>query len=256
MTDLATPSPTSAPTRGADRPERILAVGAHPDDIDFVAGGTLALWVSQGAAVTYCVITDGDAGGHDRSVARESVAGLRRREQREAAAAIGVTDVVFLGYQDGALAVSPELRRDLARVIRRVRPEVIICQSPERNWWGRVQANHPDHLAAGEATLCAVYPDARNPFAFPELMADGLEPYHVGAVWLAHSAHPDRAVDVTGSVEGKVEALARHVSQMDRGVEGMRRSVYKDAARAAQRFGLGEGKLAEAFQVVVTEEVE
>ena len=130
--------------------------------------GTIATWTRAGVEVTYCIVTDGDAGGFDPLVPRSEIPGIRRAEQRAAAAVVGVSDVRFLGYVDGELAVSHDLRRDISRVIRQVRPQRMLVQSPERNW-KRIQASHPDHLAAGEAAIQAVYPDARNPFAHPAL---------------------------------------------------------------------------------------
>jgi LmbE family N-acetylglucosaminyl deacetylase len=164
-----------------DVPEQILTVTAHPDDVDFGAAGSVAAWTAQGAVVTYCVVTDGDAGGFDPAVPRADIPAIRRAEQTAAAAEVGVKDLVFLGYPDGRLQATLELRRDISRVIRQVRPQRVVCQSPDR-LWDRLFASHPDHLAAGEATICAVYPDARNPFAFPELMAEGLEPHVVSEV--------------------------------------------------------------------------
>ena len=237
-------------------PRSVLAVGAHPDDIDFCAGATLARWAAQGAAVTYCVLTDGAAGGHDREVRRDDVAAIRRDEQRAAARAIGARDVVFLHYPDGKLGVTADLRRDLSRVIRTVRPEVVVCQSPQRNWQARVQVNHPDHLAAGEATLCAVYPDARNPFSYPCLVEEGLEPHIVDEVWITDATEPTHAVDVTSTAQSKVAALACHLSQLPRGIADVRRRVEDEAARVAGDAGLEPGRLAEAFRLVVTSEVE
>jgi len=234
-----------------DAPSRILVITAHPDDVDFGVGGSVASWTAAGAQVTYCVVTDGDAGGFDPTVARDQIGGIRRVEQTAAGAVVGVTDLIFLGYPDGRLAVSLELRRDLARVIRRVRPGRVVCQSPERNW-ERIFASHPDHLAAGEAALCAVYPDARNQFAFPELAAEGLEPHAVGEVWLMASPRADTYVDVTATFDKKVAALRAHVSQ-----ETDRDGQLEDRMRGwltvnAQRAGWEEGRLAEAFQRVAT----
>ncbi len=239
---------------GSVRPARVLAVGAHPDDIDFGAGATLATWAASGAAVVYCVVTDGGAGGHDRSVRREEMPAIRRAEQRAAAAAVGASDVLFLGYEDGSVTVTPALRRDLTRAIRSVRPDVVVCPSPVRNWTSRVQVNHPDHLAVGEATLCAVYPDARNPFAFSELLAEGLEPHEVGAVWLVAPAQPTVTMDVTDGLDRKLAALACHVSQLPGGAEQLSGRVAAEGRRVAQAAGLAEGHYAEAFQVVVTAE--
>src|SRR5512132_1498292 len=181
-------------------------VFAHPDDVDFGAAGTVAGWTDAGIDVTYCVVTDGDAGGFDPAVPRDEIAGIRRREQTAAAKEVGVHDLVFLGYHDGVLEATLELRRDIARVIRQVRPQRVVAPSPERNYQ-RVFASHPDHLAAGEAALCAVYPDARNPFTFTELAAEGLEAWSVGEVWMMAGPQPDHVVDVTDQFERKLRAL-------------------------------------------------
>ena len=161
-----------------DEVQRALVISAHPDDVDFGAAGTVATWTDAGVEVAYCIVTDGDAGGFDPSVPRAEIPGIRRAEQTAAAKEVGVTDLAFLGYPDGRLVTSLELRRDLSREIRRVRPERVLCPSPERNWQ-RIFASHPDHLAAGEASMGAVYPDARNPFAHPELLQEGYEPWSV-----------------------------------------------------------------------------
>jgi LmbE family N-acetylglucosaminyl deacetylase len=192
--------------------ERALVVAAHPDDVDFSAAGTVARWTDEGVRVTYCIVTDGDAGGFDPSVPRSAIAGIRRQEQTAAAKEVGVDDLVFLGYPDGRLVVSLDLRRDLSRVIRQVRPHRVVCQSPERNF-ERIFASHPDHLAAGEATLCAVYPDSRNAFTFTELVAEGHEPWSVPEVWLMASPRAAHAVDVTPHLDRKIRALRRHESQ-------------------------------------------
>ena len=149
--------------------ERILVITAHPDDVDFGAGGTVRQWTRSGIEVSYCICTDGDAGGVDRDVPRSEIPRIRRAEQRAAGAALGVTDIHFLGYKDGDLQVTQDLRRDISRVIRQVKPQRVLMQSPERNW-DRIYASHPDHLAAGEAAIFSVYPDARNPFAHPTLL--------------------------------------------------------------------------------------
>ena len=202
-----------ATTPDQAHPERVLVVTAHPDDVDFGAAGSVAMWTDAGVEVTYCIVTDGEAGGADRSVARHVMAETRRAEQTAAAKAVGVTDLVFLGYPDGRVEATLDLRRDLSRVIRQVRPDRVVTQSPDRNYQ-RIYASHPDHLAAGEAALCAVYPDARNPFAHVELLEDeGLEPWSVPEVWLMAATNPDRFVDITDVVERKLDALRSHVSQ-------------------------------------------
>ncbi len=231
--------------------ERALVVVAHPDDVDFGAAGTVAGWTDDGIAVTYCICTDGDAGGFDPAVPRDQIGGIRQAEQRAAAKEVGVEDVVFLGYPDGRLSASFDLRRDISRVIRQVRPQRLMMQSPEINW-ERVGASHPDHRAAGEAALCAVYPDARNPFTHLELAAEGLDAWAVAETWvMAAGEGANTYVDVTGQFDRKVAALRRHVSQtghMD-DLEGMLRGWL---GRNASLGGLAEGRLAESFRVVDT----
>jgi len=231
--------------------QRILIIVAHPDDVDFSAAGTIARWTDAGIEVVYCLVTDGDAGGHDDSVPRAEIAPLRRKEQTAAAASVGVTDLRFLGYPDGTVEATLGLRRDLARVIRQVRPDRVVCPSPERNY-ARIGVSHPDHRAVGSAALDAVYPDARNPFAFPELRAEeGLEPWTVREVWMPGGPAPNHYVDVTDTFDRKVAALRAHESQtghMDQLAEFLRGWL----TRAAAQGGLPEGRLAEMFQVLDT----
>lgn len=233
-----------------DDVSRVLMVMAHPDDVDFGCGGTVAGWTKAGTEVSYCLVTNGDAGGFDPAVPRAEIAGIRQAEQRAAAAEVGVTDLTFLGYPDGRLYVTHELRRDISRVIRTVRPQRVVCQSPERNY-ARIYPSHPDHLAAGEAALCAVYPDARNPFAHPELGAEGLEAHVVSEVWLSGGPLTDHFVDVTDTYDRKLAALRAHQSQTAHmeDLDGMLRGWLTLNATAA---GLPEGRLAEAFQVIGT----
>jgi LmbE family N-acetylglucosaminyl deacetylase len=230
--------------------DKVLVVTAHPDDVDFGSGGTVATWTAEGADVVYCIVTNGAAGAADSDVDLADLVGRRQSEQRKAAAEVGVSDVRFLGYPDGRLAVTYELRRDLSRVIREVRPGRVLCQSPERNW-ERIRASHPDHLAAGEATLQAVYPDARNPYAHPELLAAGLEPHEVGEVWLMASPRADRYVEITAVIERKLAALACHESQIA-DPKQLEEIVRRWTQATAERAGLGAGRYAEAFQVVDT----
>jgi len=247
VSDIHTPLMVDPGPQGI---ERILVVTAHPDDVDFAVAGSVALWTDAGVAVSYCICTDGEAGGSDRSLSREEMAAIRRDEQRQAAREVGVTDVTFLGYPDGRLVPSLDLRRDISRVIRQVRPDRVVAQSPERNW-ARVYASHPDHLAAGEAAACAVYPDARNPFAHPELLEEGWEPHTVPEVWIMATERADRVVDATAQFDRKLAALRAHRSQVGDGdhLDGLLRSWMRGTALAA---GMPEGSLAEAFHVVET----
>ena len=228
--------------------ERILIVSAHSDDVDFGVAGSIAAWTSAGIDVSYCIVTDGDAGGSDLELPREEMARTRRVEQTNAAATVGVTDLHFLGYPDGRLQPTIELRRDLSKVIRIVRPQRVVCQSPERIW-ERVYASHPDHLAAGEAAVSALYPDARNPFAHPELLAAGFEPWMVPELWLM--AHPsvDVYVDTTDTIDKKIAALQCHVSQIP-DPTGLDERMREWGGMIAARVGLPEGRCAEAFQSV------
>ncbi len=231
--------------------ERVLVVAAHPDDVDFGAAGTVANWTDAGLAVTYCVCTDGQAGGFDADMPRERIPQIRRAEQVTAAAIVGVEDVRFLGYPDGELDVTRELVRDLVRVIRQVRPQRMLVPSPER-WWDRLAASHPDHLAAGEAAVRALYPFARNPFAFPELLADeSLEDWAVGEVWLMAAPGPNHAVDVTDAVDRKLEAILAHESQHPDPAR-LAPMVRAFLAANAESFELPAGRMAEAFRVHAT----
>jgi LmbE family N-acetylglucosaminyl deacetylase len=221
---------------------------AHPDDVDFGSAGTIAQWTDAGIEVSYCIITDGDAGGFDPAVPRSEIGSIRRAEQIAAAKEVGVSDVRFLGYPDGRLEVTFDLRRDIARVIREVRPHRVICQSPIRSL-NRIPGSHPDHLAAGEAAHCAIYPDARNPFAFPEL-AD-LEAWSVPETWVTTTERPNRYIDITDVWDRKMAALHAHASQHPNPdqLEPMMRGWNGGNAVAA---GLPAGRLAEAFWVYAT----
>ena len=231
--------------------QRVLVVAAHPDDIDFSAAGTVALWTDAGIEVSYCLVTDGDAGGFDESVPRTEIAPMRRKEQTAAAAVVGVHDLRFLGYPDGRVEPTIGLRKDLTRVIREVRPDRVLCPSPERDYV-RPGISHPDHRAVGSAALDAVYPDARNPFAFPELLADeGLKEWTVREVWINGPGMANHYVDVTETFPRKLAALRAHVSQTGQR-EDLEDLLRQRLASTAERAGLPEGRLAEAFRVVDT----
>jgi LmbE family N-acetylglucosaminyl deacetylase len=229
--------------------ERVLCVMAHPDDVDFGLAGTVAKWTRAGIEVVYCIVTSGDAGGFDPSVPRDRIAGIREAEQRAAAAEVGVQDVRFLGYPDGRLEVSLGLRRDIARVIREVRPQRMVCQSPERHWT-RIPASHPDHLAAGEAALSAMYPDARNQFAFVEELGR-LEPWSIAETWITAAERANHYVDVTEFFDRKVAALMRHESQISSEPQ-LRELLAGWLGGNARAAGLAEGRYAEGFWVVDT----
>jgi LmbE family N-acetylglucosaminyl deacetylase len=230
--------------------ERALVVMAHPDDVDFGAAGTVANLTDAGVEVVYCLVTDGQAGGFDHTIHRNEMARIRRREQTEAAAKVGVTDLVFLGHMDGSVVANLDLRHDISVVIRRVRPQVVITQLPMRNL-DSTYGSHPDHIATGEATMAAVYPDARNPFAFPDRPIVDLEHWSVDEVWIPFGADGQGVVDITAQLERKIEALMCHRSQ-HRDPAAMEERVRTWWQGIASEHGLPEGSSAEAFRVIDT----
>ncbi len=231
------------------RIERVLCFTAHPDDIDFGAAGTVAAWTAAGVQVSYCIMTDGDAGGFDPEQ-REEIVRLRVAEQQRAAALVGVTDIHYLHQRDGYLEPSHEVMREVVRLIRQLRPDVVVSMHPERNW-NRIQKSHPDHLAVGEAVTRAVYPALENPFAYPELAESGLEAYKLPWLWLfaGPEERENHFVDVTEHVESKLAAIHIHVSQHP-DVDAMERTVRGLMLGTGARAGLPAGRSAEAFHVV------
>lgn len=226
-------------------------VAAHPDDIDFGAAGTVATWTAAGVDVRYCLCTSGEAGGK-AGVSADRIRAEREAEQRAAAAEVGVKEIAFLRHPDGLLTASLGLRRDLAREIRRVRPDVVIGPSPEVNW-DRIQVSHPDHRAAGESVLAAVYPDARNPRAFPELLDAGFAPWTVRELWLNTGPFEriNHVVDITDVFPAKLAALHAHPSQVA-GFRDLDAVMRRAGATVAAAHGLPEDRLAEGFQIVAT----
>ncbi len=197
---------------------RALVLFAHPDDAEFTCGGTVAGWAGAGTEVHYACATDGSAGWNaDDGKTREEIARMREEELREAAAALGVSDVRFLGFVDGSLQVGLELRRALAREVRRVRPDVLVAPDPSMLWSrDRTYVNHPDHRAVGQAALDVVVCDAPTRPQFPELLAEGLEPHQVHTVWLATSADDaDHYEDIGETIDLKIKALRSHRSQIE-----------------------------------------
>lgn len=197
-------------------PERILVVAAHADDIEFGVGGTVARWTQKGSKVSFCLVTDNGAGSHDPEMTRERLAEIRRGEQIAAAGTLGVAeeDIYFLGYPDGELVASLDVRRDIARVIRRTKPELVVGMDPtvvlvpEFNY-----INHPDHRASGEATLYAVFPSAEVRLIFKELADEGLEPHKVKKLYLTLTADPNLYVDISKTFQRKLDSLRCHASQ-------------------------------------------
>lgn len=228
-------------------PKRVAFVAAHPDDIEFVTAGTAAKWARAGTTVRYILVTSGDAGSHEPGITREEVARIRESEQRAAARIAGVDDVVFLGYHDGEVELSLELRRDLVREIRRFKPDIVVCSDPTRVFVGNAYINHPDHRAVGQAALDAVAPAAAMPLVFGELREEGLDPHRVKEVFVASSPDPDTWIDITDMMDIKIEALRQHASQFPDGWEP------GEMLRAwASQTGADVGvRYAEAFKRVV-----
>jgi LmbE family N-acetylglucosaminyl deacetylase len=225
-------------------PHTILIVAAHPDDIEFGLAGSVARWTAEGHRVVYCIVTDGSAGTNEPDADLPALAAVRRQEQLEAAALIGVHDVRFLGYADGVLQPSIELRRELTRLIREVKPYRVVCQDPATYYFGNTYINHPDHRAAGEATLYAVFPSAETRPIFPELLREGYEPHRVSELYLDISLTPDTFIDISATIDHKIAAILCHRSQVGPEVEQW---VRKWGAEA----GAGHGyAYAEAFRVM------
>jgi LmbE family N-acetylglucosaminyl deacetylase len=194
----------------ADRIERVLVITAHPDDSEFGAGGTVAKFVKEGREVAYCVVTNGNKGSSDRTMTSERLAVIRAEEQRNAARVLGVERVVFLGYPDGEVEDTRDLRRDVSREIRRFRPDLVICQNPLRTY--NLGASHRDHRTVGGVVLDCVYPLARDHLAFPELLPE-FEPHKVREVYVMQWKEPHVVNDITDVMDLKIKALACHASQ-------------------------------------------
>jgi LmbE family N-acetylglucosaminyl deacetylase len=195
-------------------PECAMVVVAHPDDAEFMAAGTVATWARSGTAVIYVIATDGDKGSDDPNLTSEQLKAIRKEEQEEAAAKLGVSEIVFLGYEDSMLQPTLDLRRDIARAIRRYRPSVVVTFDPGNRFITDNYPNHPDHRAAGDAAVDAVFPAARDRLTFPELLKEGLEPHKVQEMWLGATREPNHWVDIEPVLQDKIAALRAHDSQL------------------------------------------
>lgn len=198
-----------------------VVVVAHPDDAEFGAAGTVASWVGEGWDVHYVICTDASGGGPDDAKdvsmeARRVISEVRKHEQRAACDVLGVKEIIFLDYPDGQLRPSIELRQKLVRAFRQYRPSRVLCQSPDRTWTPVMMLGryHPDHLAAGQAALSAIYPATQNGWDFPELLHEGLMPHKIREVYIMGAPNPNCAVDISDTWDLKVAALRAHVSQL------------------------------------------
>ncbi|GEM_PF-52329 len=230
-----------------DEPLRVLVVVAHPDDAEFGAAGTVAAWTKAGREVYYAVLTRGDKGTNDPNLSSEQIADIREREQREAAAVLGVKEVTFLGCKDGEVVADLKTRGLVTWAIRKYRPHIVLAQDPTALFYNNRFINHPDHRAAGMATIDAVYPTARDRLQFPEQLAEGLQPHKVAEVFLFQSEEPDTLVDISVTLETKVAALKKHASQFD-DPDALAERVRERAAELGAQGGL---QFAEAFRRVI-----
>ncbi len=243
------PDLQAAPSR--DEPCHIVVTAAHHDDIEFGVAGSVARWIrDEGATVTYIIITDGGAGSNDPSMTRDALVELRRAEQMEAARRVGVADVRFLGYPDGCLEASLALRRDITRILRELKPYRVVCQDPTTVFAHHGYVNHPDHRAAGEATIYAVFPSAETRPIFPELLEEGYEPHKIGELYLNLTQQPTHFVDISTTIELKMAALGAHVSQIGSG-EDFEQGAKKWILRANRDGGKRAGvEFAEHFRTL------
>jgi len=223
----------------------VMVITAHPDDSEFGCAGTIAAWVREGWEAYYLICADGSGGGSDEatdvgSEARRKVAEIRRDEQRAAAEVVGVKEVVFLDYPDGQLEPSLALRRDIVRQLRRFRPARVICQSPERSWLPRlaIPRYHPDHMAAGEAALSAIYPACQNPWDFPELLAEGFGPHKVSEVFIMGAPAVNFGVDISQTLDTKLNALRAHTSQTSASFDNINQWMRTLAAEIGKKYEL------------------
>lgn len=220
-------------------PTRVLGVAAHADDLDYMASGTIAAWAGAGSEVYYLILTSGDKGTSDRSLAPAELIRLRQDEQREAARILGVKDVFFCAYEDGMLQPTADVKRDIVRAIRRTRPEAVVTVDPTMVYSvDKSFINHSDHRAAGQAAIDAVYPLARDHLSFPELCKDeGLEPHKVSSLYLTHFGKENHYVDITGTIDMKLAALRAHASQMG-DMEQVETLVRTSAAELGEQAGV------------------
>ena len=198
-------------------PKRAMSIHAHPDDQEFTVGGTLAKWARAGCEIVTVCITSGGAGSNKFTppeMTREALVAIREDEQRDACRILGVKETIYLGYEDGMLEPSIPLRRELTRLIRRHRPEAVLTGDPTVRYYGTTYMNHPDHRAASDVALDAVFPSAGTRLIFPELLAEGLEPHEVHQVYIHGAERPDTYVDIAETLDVKVAALRAHKSQM------------------------------------------
>ena len=220
--------------------KRVMGIFAHPDDPEFFCGGTFARWAAEGAEIVFVLATSGDKGSSDPEMTSERLVAIREEEERNAAKALGVKDVIFLRYKDGELEPNLDLRRDIVRQIRLFQPNIVVTGDPTVFWFGDRGLNHPDHRAIGEAVCAAVYPTARDRLNFPQMERDEhLAPHKVKQLFISATQSPNIKVDVTDYVETKITALREHKSQiadMDGMAERLRKNFDAESLEESPRI--------------------
>lgn len=233
-----------------NEPRKVMIIIAHPDDGEFMAAGTMAKWARQGSEIYYVLCTSGDKGTSDPNVNPEELAAIREREQKGAAAVVGAKDVVFLRYPDGSLQNTLALRKDLVRQIRRFKPDVLICQDPT-NRFGESNINHPDHRAAGDTALDAVFPSARDYHVYPDLIAEGLMPHKTLEVYMgAQGSNATVWEDISDTIETKIAALQEHKSQVGDDPDRLKDMAERIKQRAAELGAAHALPYAEGFRYI------
>jgi LmbE family N-acetylglucosaminyl deacetylase len=237
--------------------EKVMVIYAHPDDAEFGTSGTCAKWAREGVEVTYCMVTNGASGSSDPEMTREKLKATREKEQRDAAAILGIHNVIFMGFEDGYLYPDLELRKAVAREIRKAKPDAIISQDPTSRYWAPSYINHPDHIAVGEVVFRSINPDASSGLMFPELWKEeGLEPHKPKALFVMTFSDADTYVDITETIDLKVKALEAHVSQIGEWPVGefIRERNKQIGAMAKEKADEGAFEYAEGFKLFRLEE--
>jgi len=233
-------------------PKRAMSIHAHPDDQEFTVAGTLAKWARAGCEIVSVILTSGDAGSNDPQHGEEykpTLAKLREREQKAADKVIGINETVFLGYPDGELEPTLALRKELTRLIRQHKPEAVVIGDPQGVFYGNGYINHPDHRAAAQSALYAVFPSAETRLIFTDLLTAGYEPHKVKRIYVHGAEKPDTWVDITATLNVKLKALKKHKSQLGGWDPG--KMMREWAAEEGKEKGL---KYAEAFKVMIHDE--